>query len=78
MPHRLCGVGVCNIGKSHRGMPGQRAIVTRNKGYWGKAPDFDKAVFAVVEDPVLSQNMIEGGDAEAGEGPGGGCPLGCG
>ena len=46
--------------------PGQRVILTRSAGYWGKVPDggFDKAVFEVVEDSVLAQSMIESGDAD--------------
>jgi peptide/nickel transport system substrate-binding protein len=46
--------------------PGQRAILGRNAAHWGKSlkGGFDKVVFEVVEDPVLSQNMIESGDAD--------------
>ena len=50
--------------KMERYEPGQRCILTKNDSYWGGAPFFDKAVFAVVEDPVLTQNMIESGDAD--------------
>ncbi len=55
------GTGPC---KMERYEPGQRCILTRNKTYWAKAPFFNKAVFAVVEDPVLSQSMIQGGNAD--------------
>lgn len=46
--------------------PGQRVIASRFDGYWGGAPEggFDTAVFAVVEDAVLDQNMIESGEAD--------------
>ncbi len=50
--------------KVERYEPGQRCILIRNGGNWGKAPCFDKGFLAVVEDPALSQSMIEGSDAD--------------
>ena len=46
--------------------PGQRAILTRVADYWGGASEggFDTAVFEIVEDTVLDQSMIEGGQAD--------------
>lgn len=46
--------------------PGQRVVASRFADYWGGAPanGFDTAVFAVVEDGVLDQNMIESGEAD--------------
>lgn len=46
--------------------PGQRVIASRFAGHWAKAPDggFDKVSFEVVEDAVLAQNMLEGGQAD--------------
>jgi peptide/nickel transport system substrate-binding protein len=52
--------------KIDRYEPGQRAVLTRVPDYWGGAPEggFDTAVFEIVEDAVLGQSMIEGGDAD--------------
>jgi len=52
--------------KIDRYEPGQRAILKRVAEYWGGTPDgaFDTAVFEIVEDAVLDQNMIEGGQAD--------------
>ncbi|OCP25167.1 MULTISPECIES: ABC transporter substrate-binding protein [unclassified Ensifer] len=46
--------------------PGQRAILTRNEGYWGgwQQGAFDKVVFEVIEDVVLAQNKLESGEAD--------------
>lgn len=46
--------------------PGQRAVLTRVPDYWGGVPEdgFDTAVFEIVEDSVLGQRMIEGGEAD--------------
>ncbi len=52
--------------KIDRFEPGQRVIASRFAGHWAKAPEggFDTVAFEVVEDPVLAQNMIEGGQAD--------------
>ncbi len=44
---------------------GSRLVMTRNEDYWGgwQAGQFDKAVFEIVEDPVVRQQMIEAGTA---------------
>jgi peptide/nickel transport system substrate-binding protein len=44
---------------------GSRLIMTRNPDYWGgwSEGQFDTAVFEVVEDPVVRQQMIEAGAA---------------
>ncbi len=46
--------------------PGQRVIASRFADHWAQAPDggFDKVSFEVVEDSVLAQNMLEGGQAD--------------
>lgn len=46
--------------------PGTRAVLERVADYWGPVPEgaFQTAVFDVVEDAVLSQNMIESGEAD--------------
>lgn len=46
--------------------PGQRVILTRFADYWGSAPEggFDTVAFEIVEDAVLDQSMIEGGQAD--------------
>lgn len=45
---------------------GSRLVMTRNEDYWGgwQAGQFDKAVFEIVEDPVVRQQMIEAGTAD--------------
>jgi len=45
---------------------GSRLIMTRNEDYWGgwSEGQFDKAVFEIVEDPVVRQQMIEAGTAD--------------
>ncbi len=45
---------------------GSRLIMTRNENYWGgwREGQFDKAVFEVIEDPVVRQQMIEAGTAD--------------
>ena len=46
--------------------PGQRAILTRNDGYWGGWGEgaFDKVVFEITEDSVLAQSKVEGAEAD--------------
>ncbi|MBN8631469.1 MAG: ABC transporter substrate-binding protein [Rhodobacterales bacterium] len=46
--------------------PGQRVVASRFTDHWGGVPEggFDTAVFEVVEDSVLAQSMIEGGQAD--------------
>lgn len=46
--------------------PGQRVIARRFDGHWQPAPagGFDTVAFEIVEDSVLTQNMIEGGQAD--------------
>lgn len=45
---------------------GSRLVMTRNEDYWGgwSEGQFDKAVFEIVEDPVVRQQMIEAGTAD--------------
>lgn len=52
--------------KIDRYEPGQRVVLTRVADYWGGAPEggFDTAAFEIVEDAVLDQSMIEGGQAD--------------
>ena len=44
---------------------GARLVMTRYEDYWGgwQEGQFDKAVFQIVEDPVVRQQMIEAGTA---------------
>lgn len=46
--------------------PGQRVIASRFPGHWAPAPEngFDTVAFEVVEDSVLAQSMVEGGQAD--------------
>jgi peptide/nickel transport system substrate-binding protein len=46
--------------------PGQRVVASRFADYWGAVPEngFETVVFEVVEDVVLSQTMVEGGQAD--------------
>jgi peptide/nickel transport system substrate-binding protein len=46
--------------------PGQRAVIERVEGYWGKVPQgaFQTVAFEIVEDSTLAQNMIESGQAD--------------
>ncbi|MEI3854656.1 MULTISPECIES: ABC transporter substrate-binding protein [unclassified Ensifer] len=52
--------------KISRYEPGQRAVLDRVEGYWGKVPDgaFQTISFEIVEDATLAQNMIESGQAD--------------
>jgi peptide/nickel transport system substrate-binding protein len=44
---------------------GSRIVMTKNENYWGGWSDdqYDTAVFQIVEDPVVRQQMIEAGTA---------------
>ena len=46
--------------------PGQRAVLDRAEGYWGKVPEggFQTVSFEIIEDTTLAQNMIESGQAD--------------
>ena len=57
------GTGPYTIDNYERGA---RLIMTRNENYWGGWSDgqFDTAVFQIVEDPVVRQQMIESGTAD--------------
>lgn len=46
--------------------PGQRAVLDRVEGYWGKVPEggFQTVTFEIIEDTTLAQNMIESGQAD--------------
>ena len=57
------GTGPYTIDKYERG---SRLIMSRNEDYWGGWSDgqFDTAVFEIVEDPVVRQQMIESGTAD--------------
>ena len=50
---------------------GQRLIMTRFDDYWGgwKENQFDKIVYEIVSDPVVSRQMMEAGDADFWRGP---------
>ena len=56
------GTGPYTIDSYERGA---RIVMTRNEDYWGGWSDgqFDTAVFQIVEDPVVRQQMIESGTA---------------
>lgn len=57
------GTGPYTIDNYERG---SRIVMTRNEDYWGGWSDdhFDTAVFQIVEDPVVRQQMIESGTAD--------------
>lgn len=52
--------------KISRYEPGQRAVLDRADGYWGKVPEngFKTVSFEITEDATLAQNMIESGQAD--------------
>lgn len=57
------GTGPYTIDSLERG---SRIVMTQNEGYWQgwSEGQFDTAVFEVVEDPVVRQQMIEAGTAD--------------
>ena len=57
------GTGPYTIDNYERG---SRIVMSRNEDYWGGWSDenFDTAVFQIVEDPVVRQQMIEAGTAD--------------
>jgi peptide/nickel transport system substrate-binding protein len=57
------GTGPYSIESRERG---SRLVMTRNDDYWGgwKEDQFDKIVFEISEDPVVLQQMIEGGTVD--------------
>ncbi|MBL7183093.1 MAG: ABC transporter substrate-binding protein [Anaerolineae bacterium] len=59
-----CGSGPYMIESRERGT---RLVVTRFDDYWGgwKEGQFDKVVFAINPDPVVQQQMLEAGEADA-------------